>query len=239
MRRTAWAGPALCWSSGGDSVDLTGSIGSGSRGLTMSASARDPDQRLMDLSVNRRIRCGCMARRTAGRPSLATIADQVGVSTATVSNCFNRPEKVSPDVRQRVLAEAERQHYAGPDPAARQLSRGRTDTVGLLFTAELVLRLQGPGGGGVHRGSGDQLPGRRPEHAADLDGVLRRQQQRGRQRRGRRLRRVLRADRRRAPAAHPGPAAADGRGRLAGGDRRGWTGSVRTTGPAPGRSASC
>lgn len=85
-----------------------------------------------------------MARRIAGRPSLATIADQVGVSTATVSNCFNRPEKVSPDVLQRVLAEAERQHYAGPDPAARQLSRGRTDTVGLLFTAELSYAFKDP-----------------------------------------------------------------------------------------------
>lgn len=85
-----------------------------------------------------------MPRRTAGRPSLATIAEQVGVSTATVSNCFNRPEKVSPDVLQRVLAEAERQHYAGPDPAARQLSRGRTDTVGLLFTAELSYAFKDP-----------------------------------------------------------------------------------------------
>src|SRR6478672_1644476 len=85
-----------------------------------------------------------MARRSVRRPSLATVAEQVGVSTATVSNSFNRPEKVSADVRSRVLAEAERQGYAGPDPAARQLSTGRTDTLGLLFTGELAFAFRDP-----------------------------------------------------------------------------------------------
>ena len=85
-----------------------------------------------------------MVRRTAGRPSLATVAERLGVSTATVSNTFNRPEKVSSVVRAKVLAEAERQGYAGPDPAARQLSRGRTDTVGLLFTDELAHAFRDP-----------------------------------------------------------------------------------------------
>ena len=85
-----------------------------------------------------------MPRRPPHKPSLATVADKVGVSTATVSNCFNRPEKVSADVLARVLAEAERQGYAGPDPAARQLSRGRTDTLGLLFTDELSFAFRDP-----------------------------------------------------------------------------------------------
>src|SRR6476619_586676 len=85
-----------------------------------------------------------MVRRTDRRPSLATVAEKVGVSKATVSNCFNRPAKVSPDVLARVLAEAERQNFAGPDPAARQLSRGRTDTLGLLFTDELSVAFTDP-----------------------------------------------------------------------------------------------
>jgi len=85
-----------------------------------------------------------MPRRIHHKPSLATVADKVGVSTATVSNSFNRPEKVSPEVLARVLAEAERQGYAGPDPAARQLSRGRTDTLGLLFTDELSVAFRDP-----------------------------------------------------------------------------------------------
>jgi DNA-binding LacI/PurR family transcriptional regulator len=85
-----------------------------------------------------------MPRRVHDKPSLATVAAKVGVSTATVSNSFNRPEKVSPEVLARVLAEADRQGYAGPDPAARQLSRGRTDTLGLLFTGELSVAFRDP-----------------------------------------------------------------------------------------------
>src|SRR6478752_5993454 len=85
-----------------------------------------------------------MPRRPPHKPSLATVADRVGVSTATVSNCFNRPAKVSPDVLARVLADAERHGYARPDPAARQLSRGRTDTLGLLFTDELSYAFRDP-----------------------------------------------------------------------------------------------
>lgn len=85
-----------------------------------------------------------MGRPSSQRPSLATVAAKVGVSTATVSNSFNRPEKVSSEVLARVLAEAARQRYVGPDPAARLLSRGRTDTLGLLFTGELAHAFHDP-----------------------------------------------------------------------------------------------
>ncbi len=85
-----------------------------------------------------------MPRRALSRPSLATIAAAIGVSTATVSNVYNRPERVSAAVRDKVLAAAERQGYTGPDPVARQLSRGRTDTLGLLFTGELSYAFRDP-----------------------------------------------------------------------------------------------
>jgi DNA-binding LacI/PurR family transcriptional regulator len=85
-----------------------------------------------------------MTRRIAARASLATVAAELGVSTATVSNVFNRPDRVSTELRARVLAAAERQGYTGPDPAARQLSRGRTDTLGLLFTGELSYAFKDP-----------------------------------------------------------------------------------------------
>ena len=79
------------------------------------------------------------------RPSLATVADKVGVSTATVSRTASTGRRwCPPEVLARVLAEAERQSYAGPDPAARQLSRGRTDTLGLLFTDELSFAFRDP-----------------------------------------------------------------------------------------------
>lgn len=69
---------------------------------------------------------------------MSSIARALEVSVATVSYAFTRPDKLSEPVRARVLAEAARQGYSGPDPAARQLSRGRSDTLGLLFTDELA-----------------------------------------------------------------------------------------------------
>jgi DNA-binding LacI/PurR family transcriptional regulator len=67
------------------------------------------------------------------RPTLQTVADRVGVSRATVSNAYNRPDQLSPDLRARILACAQELGYAGPDPAARGLRRGRTGTVGFLL----------------------------------------------------------------------------------------------------------
>lgn len=69
--------------------------------------------------------------------SLRTIAQTLQLSTATVSNAFNRPDRVGKDTLARILAEARRIGYAGPDPAARQLRRRRSDTVGLILTDEL------------------------------------------------------------------------------------------------------
>ncbi|WP_249423858.1 LacI family DNA-binding transcriptional regulator [Nocardioides coralli] len=69
--------------------------------------------------------------------TLQSIADRVGVSRMTVSNAFSRPEKLSAELRQRILAVAEELGYVGPDPSARALARGRTGTVGLLLTDRL------------------------------------------------------------------------------------------------------
>ena len=56
--------------------------------------------------------------RQAQRVTLATIAEELGVSRMTVSNAYNRPEKLSAELRQRVLATAKRLGYSGPDPLA-------------------------------------------------------------------------------------------------------------------------
>lgn len=69
--------------------------------------------------------------------SLRSLARALDLSTATVSNVFNRPERVGAATLARVLAEAERIGYAGPDPAARQLRRGRADAIGLVLTDAL------------------------------------------------------------------------------------------------------
>jgi DNA-binding LacI/PurR family transcriptional regulator len=75
---------------------------------------------------------------------LATLARALGLSTATISNVYNRPEKVSAAVQQRVLDYAERVGYLGPDPAARQLRRGRAEALGLVFTDEMSFALRDP-----------------------------------------------------------------------------------------------
>jgi len=73
-----------------------------------------------------------------GRVTLQTIADEVSVSRMTVSNAFSRPDQLSPALRTEILSVADRLGYCGPDPAARTLSRGRSGTVGVLFTDTLT-----------------------------------------------------------------------------------------------------
>jgi DNA-binding LacI/PurR family transcriptional regulator len=79
-----------------------------------------------------------------GRVTLQTIADQVGVSRMTVSNAFSRPDQLSRELRERVLAAAEQLGYAGPDPAARVLARGTTGAVGVLLTESVGTAFQDP-----------------------------------------------------------------------------------------------
>lgn len=71
------------------------------------------------------------------RVTLQTIADDVGVSRATVSNAYNRPDQLSPALRDRILEAARRLGYRGPDAAARMLRTGRMHSIGLLFTEDL------------------------------------------------------------------------------------------------------
>jgi DNA-binding LacI/PurR family transcriptional regulator len=69
--------------------------------------------------------------------TLQDIADAVGVSRMTVSNAFNRPDKLSASLRSTILQTATELGYGGPDPSARALARGRSGTVGLLLTDSL------------------------------------------------------------------------------------------------------
>ena len=74
----------------------------------------------------------------SGKVTLQTIADTVGVSRMTVSNAFSKPDQLSSELRERILATASELGYAGPDPAARRLARGRAGTVGILLTDSLA-----------------------------------------------------------------------------------------------------
>jgi DNA-binding LacI/PurR family transcriptional regulator len=69
--------------------------------------------------------------------TLQTIAERVGVSRMTVSNAFSRPDQLSAELRERILATATELGYVGPDPAGRALARGTTGAVGVLLTDSL------------------------------------------------------------------------------------------------------
>lgn len=78
------------------------------------------------------------------RPTLAAVAAELGVARSTVSNAYNRPDQLSPALRQRVFETAARLGYAGPDPLARGLSRGRAGALGVLYADRLSFAFADP-----------------------------------------------------------------------------------------------
>jgi DNA-binding LacI/PurR family transcriptional regulator len=62
----------------------------------------------------------------------------------TVSNAFNRPDQLSPDLRTRVLERAAKMGYTGPDAIARQLRSGRTNTFAVAFEEKLSYAFSDP-----------------------------------------------------------------------------------------------
>ena len=79
------------------------------------------------------------------RPAtLASLAAELGVSRTTVSNAYNRPDQLSPELRRRVLDTARRLGYPGPDPVARSLRTRKAGAVGLLLTENLSYAFRDP-----------------------------------------------------------------------------------------------
>ncbi len=74
-----------------------------------------------------------MARKVVAEDGvkLRDVAREAGVSQGTASNVFNKPELVREEVRERVLAVAERLGYGGPSVAGRLLRAGRVNAVGV------------------------------------------------------------------------------------------------------------
>jgi DNA-binding LacI/PurR family transcriptional regulator len=78
------------------------------------------------------------------RMTVKTLAAALGVSPATISNAYNRPDQLSPQLRERILAAAEELGYPGPDAAGRTLRMGRADAVGVLLTERLSYAFSDP-----------------------------------------------------------------------------------------------
>jgi DNA-binding LacI/PurR family transcriptional regulator len=72
------------------------------------------------------------------------LAAELKVSRTTISNAYNRPDQLSTDLRERVLATAKRLGYAGPDPVARSLRTRRAGAVGLILTEPLNYSFRDP-----------------------------------------------------------------------------------------------
>lgn len=78
------------------------------------------------------------------RMTVKTLAAAVGVSPATISNAYNRPDQLSAELRDRILATAKELGYPGPDAAGRTLRMGRAEAVGVLLSERLSYAFSDP-----------------------------------------------------------------------------------------------
>jgi DNA-binding LacI/PurR family transcriptional regulator len=76
--------------------------------------------------------------------TLLRLAQDLGVSRATVSNAYNHPDQLSADLRQRILERAAELGFPGPNPLARGLRRHRVGAVGLLLGEPLSYAFADP-----------------------------------------------------------------------------------------------
>lgn len=78
------------------------------------------------------IRAATLGPLTQERVTLKTLARQFGVSPMTVSNAFNRPQELSRDLRERIIAAAAKVGYYSPRPSGRMLRTGRVGAFALF-----------------------------------------------------------------------------------------------------------
>ncbi|NEM92441.1 substrate-binding domain-containing protein [Galbitalea soli] len=71
------------------------------------------------------------------RPTLAAVARLAGVSVSTASLAFSGAGPVSDATKARVAAAADELGYAGPDPRAQSLRRGRSGIIGVVIEERL------------------------------------------------------------------------------------------------------
>ena len=69
--------------------------------------------------------------------TMQDVATHAGVSKATVSNAFNRPQLLQPALRAKVEAAARELGYHGPDPKGRILSSGQYGAIGVVLPGKL------------------------------------------------------------------------------------------------------
>lgn len=78
------------------------------------------------------------------KPTLKDVAAKLGVSTATVSNAFNRPDQLSVALRDKILKQCHELGYTGPSLTARSLRTGKTGVIGVLLADNLSYNFSDP-----------------------------------------------------------------------------------------------
>lgn len=76
--------------------------------------------------------------------TLKDVALQLGVSTATISNAFNRPDQLSATKREEILTACKRIGYTGPNKAAQILRKGQSNIVALILADNIEYMVSDP-----------------------------------------------------------------------------------------------
>ena len=76
--------------------------------------------------------------------TLKSIANEIGVSNATVSNAFNRPDQLSKKRREEILASCKKLGYSGPNKAAQSLRSGKFNIVALVLPDSVEYMITDP-----------------------------------------------------------------------------------------------
>lgn len=78
------------------------------------------------------------------RLTLKQVAEVLQVSTATVSNAFNRPDQLSANLRESILKRCRELGYHGPSLAARSLRRGESNVIAVMLADSLSYNFSDP-----------------------------------------------------------------------------------------------
>lgn len=84
--------------------------------------------------------------------TLKSIAKELGVSNATVSNAFNRPDQLSKSRRESILAACKELGYFGPNKAAQSLRRGKFNIVAMVLPDSVEYMVSDPVASSFMRG---------------------------------------------------------------------------------------
>jgi len=76
--------------------------------------------------------------------TLKSIAKELGVSNATVSNAFGRPDQLSEKRRNEILASCKKLGYSGPNKAAQSLRKGKFNIVALVLPDSVAYMVTDP-----------------------------------------------------------------------------------------------